>query len=111
MCPSAWRLDQGQGAAAVFAQLGQELRSGEENRAGQAGVGVRADLLHRQSAVAVRQGLGGDAVAGLGPLCLGQRPFGVERDALTFDVDLGGCFPAAADGLVGDPGVMRGHLM
>jgi hypothetical protein len=33
-------LDQGQGASAMFAQLGQELRSGEEHRAGQAGVGV-----------------------------------------------------------------------
>jgi hypothetical protein len=29
--------------------LGQELRSGDENRAGQAGVGVRAGLLDRQS--------------------------------------------------------------
>jgi hypothetical protein len=35
--------------------------------------GVRAALLHRQPAVAVGQGLGGDAVTGLGPLGLGER--------------------------------------
>ena len=103
-------LDQGEGAAAVFTQFGEELRSGEEDRAGQAGVGVRAAFLHRQSAVAVRQRLGGHPVAGLGPLRLGQRPVGVDVDPLALDVDLGGLFPAPAHGLVGDPGVVRGHL-
>jgi hypothetical protein len=83
-------VDQSECAAALFVQLGQELGSGEENWAGQAGVGVRAGPLQRQSAVAVGQRLGGDAVAGFGPLCLCQRPLRVERDALTFDVDLGG---------------------
>jgi hypothetical protein len=71
-------LDQGQGAPAVLAQLGQELRSGEEHRAAQAGVGVRTALLHRQPAVAVRQGLGGQPVARLGPLRLAQRPVRVD---------------------------------
>ena len=35
---------------AVGAVLGQELRGGDEHRAGQAGVGVRAGLLDRQPA-------------------------------------------------------------
>jgi hypothetical protein len=43
-------------------------------------------------------------------LRLGQRPVGLDVDAFALDVDLGGLFPAAADGLVGDPGVVRGHL-
>ena len=73
-------LDQGEGAAAVFPQFGEELRSGHEDRAGQAGVGVRAAFLHGQSAVAVRQGLGGDAVTGFRPLRLGERPVRVEGD-------------------------------
>ena len=92
--PRVGDIDQGQGAAALFAQFGQELGSGEEDRAGQAGVGVRAGLLQRQPAVAVGQGLGGDAVAGLGPLGLCQRPVRVERDPLTLDVDLGGLLPS-----------------
>ena len=71
---------------------------------------MRAGPLQRQPAVAVRQGLGGDAVAGFGPLCLCQWTFWVDRDSFTFDVDLGRCFPAAPDGLVGDPGVVGGHL-
>jgi hypothetical protein len=96
-------VDQGEGPAAVGTQLGEELRSGQEHRTGQAGVGVRAALLHRQAAVSVRQGLGRDAVAGLGPLGLRQRPFWVEADAFTLDVDLGGLLPSASDGLVGDP--------
>jgi hypothetical protein len=39
--------------------------------------------LHWQAAVAVGQGLGGDAVTSLRPLCLGQRPLRLERDPLT----------------------------
>ena len=35
---------------------------------------MRTALLHRQPAVAVRQGLGGQPVARLGPLRLAQRP-------------------------------------
>jgi len=104
-------IDEGKCAAVLFAQLGQELGAGEENRARQAGVGVRAGPLQRQPAVAVGQRLGGDALAGLGPLCLCQRPLRVKRDALTFDVDLGGGLPAPADGLVGDPGVMGCHFV
>src|SRR5581483_6774756 len=58
----------------------------------------------------MRQGLGGDAVAGLGPLGLPERAIGFDRYWFTLDVDLGGLFPAAAHGLVGDPRVVRGHL-
>jgi len=37
-------VDEGEGPAAVLAQLGWELGPGEEHRAGQAGVGVRQDF-------------------------------------------------------------------
>jgi hypothetical protein len=58
----------------------------------------------------VRQRLGGQAVAGLGPVGLGQWPVGVDADVFPLDVDLGGLFPSAADGLVGNSGIVRGHL-
>src|SRR6516162_10501914 len=102
-------LDEGERAVPLLAQLGQELRPGEEDRAGQARVGVRAALLDGQAAVAVGQGLGGYAVPGLGPLGLAERAVGVEGDALAIDVDLGGLFPAPPHRLVGDLGVKRGH--
>ena len=56
----------------MFSQFREKLRSGEEHRAGQTSIGVGAAFLHGQSAVAVRQRLGGEAVAGFRPLCLGQ---------------------------------------
>jgi hypothetical protein len=65
--------DQLQQLLTLVTMLGKELRGGEEHRAGQAGVGVRAALLHRQSAVAVRQGLGGAAEPLLGPGGVGER--------------------------------------
>src|SRR6185437_9620395 len=71
-------VDESERSAALLAQFGQELRPCQENRARQAGIGVRATLLHGQSAVAVGQSLGGDAVAGLGPLGLGQRSVRVD---------------------------------
>jgi hypothetical protein len=94
--------DQGESALPLLAQFGQELGSGDEDRAGQAGVGMRALALDRQAAVAVGQRLGGDAVSGLRPLGLGERPVRVDDDPLAGDVDPGGLFPAAPDGLVGD---------
>ena len=68
--------DQGEGAAALLAQFGQELGASDEDRAGQAGVGVRAPPLDRDAAVPVGQHLRGDAVPGLRPLGLGERPPG-----------------------------------
>src|SRR5262249_7546667 len=90
------------GSATMLTQLGQELRAGEEDRAGEAGVGVWATLLHRQTAVTVRQGLGGDAVAGLGPLGQGEGPRGVDAHPLTSDVHTGGLLPSAAHRLIAD---------
>ena len=72
--------DELQDLLAVVAVLGQELAGGEEHRAGQAGVGVRAGLLDRQAAEPVGQRLGGPAEALLGPGGLGERPVGVESD-------------------------------
>ncbi|WP_189701395.1 hypothetical protein [Streptomyces chromofuscus] len=74
-------VDQRQGASVLFAQLGQELGPREEDPAGQAGICMRTGLLNGQPAVAVGQGLGGDAVAGLGPMpvTLGRARSG-DRD-------------------------------
>ena len=68
--------------AAVVVVLGQELGGGDEHRAGQAGVGVRAGLLDRQPAEPVGQGLGRAAETLLGPGGLGERPGGVDGDGL-----------------------------
>src|SRR5262249_11615692 len=102
-------VDEGERAAALLMQLGQELFPGQEYRTSQASVGVRAAFLERQAAVAVRQGLGGHAVAGLGPLGLGQRPVRVDRYPFTFNVDLRGLLPVAAHGLIREVGVVAGH--
>ena len=91
---------------ALCAVLGQEFGGGEEHRAGQAGVGVRAALLDGQPAVAVGQGLGGAAEALFGPGGFGERPGGVESDCAAVDVDLAGGFPVAAHGGVVQSGVV-----
>src|SRR4051794_11146256 len=39
-------VDEGERAVPLLAQFGEELRTGQEDGAGQAGVGVRAALLH-----------------------------------------------------------------
>ncbi|MFI8888638.1 MULTISPECIES: hypothetical protein [unclassified Streptomyces] len=95
---------------ALFAVLRQELGGGDEQRAGQAGVGVRTGLPHRQAALAIGQGLGHAAEPLLGPGGLGRRPGRVEGDVLALDVDLVGPFPVRADRGVVQPGVVRGHL-
>ncbi|WP_199819170.1 hypothetical protein [Streptomyces sp. FxanaA7] len=104
-------VDQRQGAGVLFPEFGQELGPGDEDRAGQAGIGVWAGLLNGQPAEAVGEGLGGDAVAGLGPLGLAERPVGVEGVSLAVDVDLGRLFPVPPHRLIGDLGVVRGHPM
>ena len=85
--------------------LGQELRGGDEERAGQAGVGMRAGPGQRKPAKAVRQGLGGPAETLPGPGGLGERPVWVEGDIFACGVDLAGGFPVPADGGVGQPGL------
>src|SRR5699024_6688313 len=76
------------GLLTMLTVLGQELGGGDEHRATQTRVRVRAGLLDRQPAVAVGQGLGGSCHALLGPGRLSQGPIRVEGDSLTFDVDL-----------------------
>src|SRR6266568_146506 len=99
-----------QGGAALGTVLGQELGGGDEYRAGrQAGVGVRAGLLDRQPAVAVGQCLGRAADPLPGPRGAGERPVGVQRDVFARGVDFPGVVPVAADGGVGQPGIVRGH--
>ena len=78
--------DQGEGALLLLAKLGQELGAGDEDRAGEARVGVRALPLDRQAAVAVGQRLGRDAVPGLRPLRLAEWPVRVDSDPLAADV-------------------------
>src|SRR6266511_683925 len=95
----------------LLAMLGQELGGGDEHRAGQAGVGVRAALLDRQAAVAVGERLGRPAEPLLGPGRFGERPVGVQGDGLALGVDLAGLFPVAAHGLIVQPGVMGRHGM
>jgi hypothetical protein len=72
---------------------------------------MRAAFLDRQAAVAVGQGLGGHAIPGLGPLGLIEEAVGTEGDTFALDIDLGGLFPVPPHRLVGDLGVMRGHLV
>jgi hypothetical protein len=76
----------------------------------EAGVGVRAALLHRQSAVAVGQGLRGAAEALFGPGGLGDLPGRVENDCGAMDVDLASRLPLAPHGGVVQAGVVAGHL-
>src|SRR5271166_7042235 len=78
--------------------LGQELGRGDEERAGQAGVGVRAGLDQWQAAEAVGQCLCRAAQALFGPGGLGERPAGVQRDGIAAGVDLAGGLPVPADG-------------
>ena len=102
--------DQLQGLLSLLVVLGQEFVGGQEHGAGQTRVGVRAALLHGQSAVAVGQGLGGAAESLFGPGCLGEWPGRLESDCGAMDVNFSGGFPLAAHGGVVQPGVMRGHL-
>ena len=95
---------------ALLVVLGQELGRGDEHRAGQAGVGVRAGLLHRESAEPVGQRLGHASEPLFGPAGLGERPVWGDGDGFAAGVDLAGLFPVAADGAVVQPGVVGRHL-
>src|SRR4051812_2093131 len=89
----------------------EELGCGEEVVAGQAGVGVRAALLQRQPAGAVRQRLLGAREVLLRPRGIRQWPARVERDGFAADVDaLLVALPLAAQRLVLDLRVAGSHL-
>ena len=90
--------------------LGEEFRCRDEHRAGQAGVGVRAGLDHRELAVPVGQCLGGAATAVFCPGGLAERPVRADADGLPGGSDLAGFVPVLADGLVRQPGVVRRHV-
>ena len=77
----------------------------------EAGVGVLAPPDQGQSAVAVGEGLHCPAEPLLGPGGLGKRPVRVQHDGAAVDIDLAGPFPVPPDGRVGQPRVMRGHLV
>ena len=95
---------------ALLLVLRQELGRGHEHRAGQAGVGVRAGLLHREPAEPVRQCLGHAPEPLFDPAGLGERTVRGDGDGFAAGVDLAGLFPMAADGAVVQPGVVSRHL-
>ncbi len=90
--------------------LGQELRRGREHRAGQTRICMRAGADQGKLAVAVRQRLRRPRQLLLGPRGVAEGPAGADLDGLAFGVDLAGFLPVVPDGLVGQPGVMPGHL-
>jgi hypothetical protein len=65
----------------------QELGGGLEVRAGQAGVRVRAVLLGRAAAIAVRQAVADAVEVVLDPFGRSGRGAGVVADRLTADID------------------------
>jgi hypothetical protein len=95
----------------LAAVLGEEVGGGDEQRAGQAGVGVLAPPDQGQPAVAVGEGLHCPAEPLLGSGGLGERPVWIQHDGAAVDVDLAGPFPVPPDGRVGQPRIMRGHLV
>src|ERR1022692_793919 len=92
--------DELQGGLALGVVVREELGGGEEHRAGQAGVGVRAGLDQRQLAVAVRERLGGAGQVLFCPGGVAERPVGADLDGLAGGVDLAGFLPVLPDGLV-----------
>lgn len=71
---------------------------------------MRTRPLHRQAAVAVGQGRGHPPEPLLGPGGLGQRAIGIDRDALTLDVDLAGLLPVPTDRGIVQPSIVGSHL-
>src|SRR5258708_29345907 len=79
-----------QGLLVMLAMAGKELGGGEEHRARQARVGVRARLLYPQPAVAVGECLGGAADPLFRPRGGGQRPPGRNGGWFAAGLDLTG---------------------
>ncbi|MBF6427459.1 hypothetical protein IU440_22500 [Nocardia cyriacigeorgica] len=103
--------DDAAGEVELLAMLGQEFGRGDEDWAGQAGVGVWAALLQREPAVAVGQGLGCPGEVLFGPFGVGEWAVGGKDDVVAVDVDLAGAFPVPADGVVVNPPGMSGDLL
>jgi hypothetical protein len=80
--------DERSGGVELLVVLGQELGGGDEQRAGQTGVGVRAGFLQRQTAVAVGQRHFRPGEVLLHPRALGQRPVDGNLDRFAPYVDL-----------------------
>jgi hypothetical protein len=91
--------------------LGQEVWGGDEYRAGQAGVGVRAALLERQSAVPVGQGHSDPAQVLFHPCRVVESVVLVGADGFAPDVDFRCLFPVPSDGFILEPCVAGGHLV
>ncbi len=81
----------------VFAVLREEVGRGDEHGTGQAGVGVRAGFLDRETAVAVGKCLGGPAEALFGPGGLGEGPVGIKFDDAAGCVDFPCGFPVSPE--------------
>src|SRR6266571_552416 len=92
--------DELEGGLPLGSVLRQELGGGDEHRAGQARVGVRAGLHERQLAVSVRERLGGAREPVPGPGGVAERPVRADADGLPGGSDLAGFVPVLADGLV-----------
>src|ERR1022692_499378 len=92
--------DELQGGLPLGVVVREELGGGDEHRAGQAGVGVRAGLDQRELAVAVRERLGGAGQVLFCPGGVAERPVGADLDGLAGGVDLAGFLPVLPDGLV-----------
>src|SRR6266852_2035961 len=99
-----------QGGLPLGMVLREELRGRDEPRACQTRVCMRTGLDQRQLAVAVRQRLRRPGQLLFRPGGVAERPVRADRDRLPGSIDLAGFFPVLADGLVRQPGVMRGHL-
>ncbi len=82
----AGAFDDPAGEVELFAVLRQEFGGRDENRAGQAGVGMRAALLQRQPAVAIGQGLSGLGEVVLCPFGVGEWAVDGEAEALLPEV-------------------------
>jgi hypothetical protein len=97
--------------ASLLVVLRQELGGGDEQRAGQAGVGVWTRFLQRQTAISVGQSHFRARQVLFHPGGVGERTVGAGVDGLAANVDLLSAFSLFADGGVGEARVAGGHGM
>ena len=99
------------GGVELLVVLRQELGGGDEQRAGQAGVGVWTRFLLRQTAISVGQSHFRARQVLFHPGGVGERTVGAGVDGLAANVDLLSAFSLFADGGVGEARVAGGHGM